>query len=220
MTFSTEHAPRIDTIVLSAAIVVLVGCQTAEDRPAVDPSRDYTIATLSHAMPNRSKGTSTREAKDNSTTLTPTETELAELRAGLIIPIQGVSASELPDTFNEMRGNRRHEALDIIAARGTPVLSAAEGRLLKLFTSKNGGLMVYAADWTDRFILMYGHLDCYADGLTEGMSLQRGQILGYVGTTGNAPSNVPHLHFAIARAGDIHQWWRGAPVDPRPLLVP
>lgn len=146
--------------------------------------------------------------------------DLVRLRIELMVPVPGVSSTELPDTFNDMRGRRYHDALDIPAPRGTPVLSAAEGRLLKLFTSARGGLMVYATDITERFILMYAHLDRYADGLTEGMLLQRGQVIGYVGTTGNAPPHAPHLHFAIAHSHDIRRWWQGTPVDPRPLLAP
>jgi murein DD-endopeptidase MepM/ murein hydrolase activator NlpD len=105
-----------------------------------------------------------------------------------------------------------------MAPRGTPVVSAAEGRLLRLHTSKAGGLMVYAADSTDQFILMYAHLDRYASGLVEGAPLHKGQVIGYVGTTGNAPPNAPHLHFAIARGEPSVQWWKGVAVDPYPLL--
>ena len=92
--------------------------------------------------------------------------------------------------------------------------------MLKLFNSKAGGLMVYAADSTERFILMYGHLDAYQPGLADGQPLRRGQPIGVVGTTGNAPATVPHLHFAIARSADVKQWWKGAPVNPFPLLRP
>ena len=113
-----------------------------------------------------------------------------------------------------------HEALDIPAARGTPVQSAADGRVLKLFTSKPGGLMVYAADASDRFVLLYGHLDRYADGLREGMRLERGKVIGYVGTTGNASAGAPHLHFAILRGRPNVRWWDGVPVNPYPLLIP
>jgi murein DD-endopeptidase MepM/ murein hydrolase activator NlpD len=127
--------------------------------------------------------------------------------------------SELRDTYEAARGERVHEAIDILAARGTPVLSAADGRLLKLFSSRPGGLMVYAADPSDRFILLYGHLDAYAAGLTEGMRLQRGQVIGYVGTTGNAPPDTPHLHFGILRGAPAVAWWEGSPVNPYPLLV-
>ena len=118
-----------------------------------------------------------------------------------------------------MRGSRRHDALDIPAPRGTPVLSAVDGRLLKIHSSERGGLMVYAADATDRFVLLYGHLDRYADGLTEGMPLRRGQVIGYVGTTGNAAPGTPHLHFAILRGRPSVKWWRGTPVNPYPLLT-
>lgn len=149
-----------------------------------------------------------------------TPTELATLAAALVVPVSGVRAADLLDTFNETRdgGTRRHGALDIPAPRGTPVLSAAAGRLLRKFDSKTGGLMVYASDATDRFVLLYGHLDRWADGLVEGQPLARGQVIGYVGTTGNAPPNLPHLHFGIARTRDVARWWTGTPIDPRPLL--
>lgn len=145
--------------------------------------------------------------------------DLAILRSELAVPVQGVPRSALRDTYEEMRGGtRKHEALDIGAARGTPVLAAAPGKVLKLFSSKAGGLMVYAADSTGRFILMYGHLDAYQPGLADGQSLMRGQPLGIVGTTGNAPPTVPHLHFAIARTSNPARWWTGVPVNPYPLL--
>jgi len=139
----------------------------------------------------------------------------------LLLPVQGIESSALHDTYSEMRGggSRAHEALDIPAPRGTPVLSATGGRVLKLFDSKAGGKMVYAADSTERFILMYAHLDAYANGLAEGQPLRRGQVIGTVGTTGNAPPSVPHLHFAIARSNDVKVWWKGAPVNPSPLLA-
>lgn len=138
----------------------------------------------------------------------------------LIVPVRGVEPSQLRDTYDELRGGdtRTHEALDIPAPRGTPVLSATGGRVLKLFDSKAGGKMVYAADSGEHFILMYAHLDSYANGLAEGQPLKTGQVLGAVGTTGNAPPNLPHLHFAIARSNDVKVWWKGMPVNPYPLL--
>jgi len=139
----------------------------------------------------------------------------------LIVPVRGVEPSQLRDTYDELRGGntRPHEALDIPAPRGTPVLSATGGRVLKLFDSKAGGKMVYAADSSERFILMYAHLDSYANGLAEGQPITRGQVLGAVGTTGNAPPNLPHLHFAIARSNDVKVWWKGMPVNPYPMLA-
>ena len=157
-------------------------------------------------------------APNDSNAVRPTPDELAQLASDLIIPVVGVESKDLLDTFDEARGNRRHNALDIPAPRGTPVISATAGKVLRVFSSQAGGLMVYASDPTDRFVLMYAHLDRYANGLADGMPLQRGDTIGFVGTTGNAPPNVPHLHFGIARTSNVGRWWTGMPVDPRPLL--
>ena len=156
----------------------------------------------------------------SSTGVAPTPDELSALAASLVVPVAGVTPAELHGSFNDARGGgtRKHNALDIPAPRGTPVISATAGRVLRLYNSKAGGIMVYAADATERFILMYGHLDRYAAGITEGMPLARGQTIGYVGTTGNAPPNVPHLHFAIARTNNVGRWWTGTPIDPAPLF--
>lgn len=148
----------------------------------------------------------------------PTAAELTELSTALVVPVAGVQPKDLLDTFDEPRGTRRHNALDIPAPRGTAVLSATDGRVRRLFSSAAGGLMVYASDPTNRFVLMYAHLDRYADGLTDTTTLRRGDTIGFVGTTGNAPPNVPHLHFAIARTRDVTRWWSGTPIDPRALL--
>lgn len=160
----------------------------------------------------------TTPGTDTGTLTTPLE--LAALSATLVVPVQGILRSQLRDTYSERRGDHAHEALDILAARGTPILSATDGRLLRLFDSKAGGLMVYATDASERFILLYGHVDRYAEGLTDGMRLDRGQVIGYVGTTGNAAAGTPHLHFGILRGDPAVSWARGAPVNPYPLLVP
>ena len=159
-------------------------------------------------------------AVEDSNAVQPTPEELAQLTSSLIVPVAGVQPKDLLDTFDEARGTRRHNALDIPAPRGTPVLSAVDGRIQKLFTSQAGGLMIYASDPNNRFVLMYGHLDRYADGLEDGAEVRRGETIGFVGTTGNAPPDVPHLHFAIARTTNVARWWTGMPVDPRPLLRP
>jgi murein DD-endopeptidase MepM/ murein hydrolase activator NlpD len=149
----------------------------------------------------------------------PTPADIEALRTELAMPVAGVKPAQLFDSFDEKRGtSRRHEAIDIPAPRGTPVLSAAPGRVMRLFSSKDGGLMIYAADATERFILMYAHLDSYARDLADGATLERGQAIGYVGTTGNAPPDLPHLHFAIARTPNVARWWTGVPVNPYPLL--
>jgi murein DD-endopeptidase MepM/ murein hydrolase activator NlpD len=150
-----------------------------------------------------------------------TPADLALLSSEIAMPLDGVNVAALHSNFDERRGGgtRAHEALDIMAPRRTPVRSAAAGRVLRLFTSAAGGLMVYAADSSERFILMYAHLDGYAAGLRDGSPVARGQVIGYVGSTGNASANAPHLHFAIARSADVTRWSKGRPIDPLPVLV-
>jgi uncharacterized membrane protein len=151
---------------------------------------------------------------------TITADDRALLAREIAMPLDGVDPASLHGNFDERRGGgtRLHRALDIMAPRGTPVHAAASGRVLKLFRSVAGGLMVYAADSSERFIMMYAHLDGYAPGLQDGLRLTRGQLIGFVGFTGNAVATAPHLHFAIARSADVKRWSRGAPLDPLPAL--
>jgi peptidoglycan LD-endopeptidase LytH len=145
--------------------------------------------------------------------------DIGSLRArGLLIPVAGVRRENLVGSFSEARGGRVHEALDIAAPRGTPVLAADEGTVLKLFTSRAGGLTIYMADGSRKFIYYYAHLDAYAPALREGQAVARGQQIGTVGTSGNAPPNTPHLHFAILRNDDMTKWWTGTPLDPYAVL--
>jgi murein DD-endopeptidase MepM/ murein hydrolase activator NlpD len=143
----------------------------------------------------------------------------ADAPRAMIVPVAGVARSAMHDTFNETRGNRRHEAMDILAPTGTPVIATDDGTVKKLFTSKPGGLTVYQFDPDQRFCYYYAHLDHYASGLHEGQLLHRGEVLGYVGTTGNAPKDTPHLHFALIRLDQERRWWKGTYVNPYPLLV-
>jgi peptidoglycan LD-endopeptidase LytH len=138
----------------------------------------------------------------------------------LTMPVAGIDPSTIHDTFNEMRGGdtRRHDALDILAARGTNVVATDDGVVKKLFTSVPGGLTVYQFDPDQRYCYYYAHLDAYATGLHEGQILRRGDLIGYVGTTGNAPKNTPHLHFAVIRLDPDRKWWTGTAIDPYPLL--
>ena len=139
----------------------------------------------------------------------------------IAMPLDSIDPTTLHSSFDDARagGLRRHHALDIMSPRGTPIHSAASGRVLKLFTSIDGGLMVYAADSSERFVIMYAHLDRYAPALTDSTRLVRGQLIGYVGSTGNASESAPHLHFAIARSADVKHWSRGNPIDPLPILI-
>jgi len=137
---------------------------------------------------------------------------------GMVIPVAGVEAKNLIDSFDDMRGGtRRHSALDIMAQRNTPVLAATSGRILKLHNSAAGGLSIYESDPTSRFVLMYGHLESYRSGLREGAAVKRGDIIGFVGSTGNANPLAPHLHFQIMRNDNLKEWWKGTPLNPFPV---
>ena len=138
----------------------------------------------------------------------------------LLLPVLGIKPGQLHNTFKDSRGggSRVHEALDIMAPKGTPVVAAADGKVVKLFTSKPGGLTVYQFDPSEKYAYYYAHLDRYADGLQEGMVLKRGDVLGYVGVTGNSDPNAPHLHFAVVELTPEKQWWKGTPLNPFPLL--
>jgi peptidoglycan LD-endopeptidase LytH len=142
--------------------------------------------------------------------------DIRELRRkSLLIPVNGMKAASLHSTFGDPRGpTRAHEALDILAPRGTPVVAVTDGRVVKLFSSARGGLTVYQFDPEERFCYYYAHLDSYAPDLKEGDAVTRGQTIGFVGTTGNAPPGTPHLHFAINRLGADKRWWEGDPIDP------
>lgn len=135
------------------------------------------------------------------------------------VPVAGVRPEQLVDTFTQARGGGRvHDAIDIMAATGTPVVAAVDGRVVKLFASKAGGITLYQFDTAEEFVYYYAHLQGYAPGIDEGTTLRRGQVLGYVGYTGNANPSGPHLHFAIARLDPDKRWHAGTPVNPYPIL--
>jgi len=137
----------------------------------------------------------------------------------LQLPVEGLKREELQDGFNETRGSdRRHEALDILAPRDTPVLAVDDGTIAKLFLSKAGGITIYQFDPTTTYAYYNAHLSRYAEGLQERAAVARGQVIGYVGTTGNAPPETPHLHFAVFLLTDQKRWWQGTAIDPYPLL--
>jgi murein DD-endopeptidase MepM/ murein hydrolase activator NlpD len=139
----------------------------------------------------------------------------------LLIPVRGVHAGQLVDTYSQARagGRRVHDAIDIMAPRGTPVIAAAGGTVEKLFFSRGGGgITVYVRSPDGQWMHYYAHLDTYAPGLHEGQRLRRGDPIGTVGSTGNASAEGPHLHFAISFMAPNERWWQGRPINPYPLL--
>jgi murein DD-endopeptidase MepM/ murein hydrolase activator NlpD len=142
--------------------------------------------------------------------------------SGLAIPVVGIKSDQLVDTYTKARAgdSRAHDAIDIMAPLGTPVIAAAPGRVEKLFMSQGGGgITAYVRSNDGRWTYYYAHLQSYAPGLAEGQQVKRGQLLGHVGFTGNANPAGPHLHFAINRMNPGERWWQGTPINPYPLLA-
>lgn len=207
---------RVIAIGISFASGALVATLLIDrlDRPVVQTA-PVAIATT---------GTSSLATVPRATAIEAAPLSMAEAigvlaKSDLGIPVRGVKPTDLHDTFNDTRAiGRRHDAIDIMAPRGTEVLAADDGTIEKLFTSKAGGLTIYQFDPTQTFSYYYAHLDRYATGLAEHQPVRRGQRLGYVGSTGNASEDAPHLHFAIARLDTDRSWWKGDPINPYPLL--
>jgi len=132
----------------------------------------------------------------------------------LRVPIDGMDVEALKGGFDEHRGDRPHEAVDVLSPRNTPVHAVENGTIAKLFDSKAGGHTIYQFDPSGRLAYYYAHLEKYADGVHEGQAVAQGEVIGYVGTSGNAPPNTPHLHFAVFELDDSHRWWKGKALDP------
>ena len=198
-----------------AALLALAGCDREPVRTVVIPPLPaQTSAPPPAAAVARLPASAGGPQKED----LPGDGQQLAQRKPLLVPVAGVAPSALVDTYEQARGGRKHEAIDIMAPRGTPVHAVDDGKVVKLFNSKPGGLTVYQFDRKDEVAYYYAHLDRYADGLKEGMPLRRGDLVGYVGVTGNAAPDAPHLHFAMFRLGPEKQWWKGEPVNPYPAL--
>jgi murein DD-endopeptidase MepM/ murein hydrolase activator NlpD len=198
----TWHFMRGETLVTAA--------QSSDPAPAHDPAEPRAVerpGERGEAVPAALTGSAA-----NATAI-----EMLRERH-LKMPVD-VDRDDLRDTFSDARGaSRAHEALDIMAPRHMPVRAVEDGRIQKLFTSKPGGLTIYEFDPTETFTYYYAHLDRYAEDLHEGQMVKRGDVIGYVGSTGNASPDAPHLHFAIFRLTPERQWWKGEPINPYPVF--
>src|SRR5689334_7310277 len=146
-------------------------------------------------------------------------TQITHIDQGLIIPVAGVGSDQLVDTFTASRAEgRTHDAIDIIAPADTPVLAAADGTITKLWQSERGGTTIYQLSADQKMIFYYAHLARYADGLTDGKQVRQGEVIAYVGDTGNAGPGNYHLHFSIAIVSDPKRYWVGTNINPYPLL--
>jgi murein DD-endopeptidase MepM/ murein hydrolase activator NlpD len=174
--------------------------------------------------PNRERNSQTLDSTNSEVVSPPSiDTDaVTALRARhLQMPIDAASVEGMRGQFGDARagGSRGHEAVDLMAPRNTPIHATDAGTIVKLFVSKAGGNTIYQFDRSQRFCYYYAHLEAYAPELHEGQEVEQGDVIGFVGTTGNAPPNAPHLHFAIFRLGAERHWWQGEPIDPYPVFT-
>ncbi|HXG65174.1 MAG TPA: M23 family metallopeptidase [Blastocatellia bacterium] len=205
------------------------GAARVNDRPALaspaategapggapTPSRPVTMPAPPIPVPPADVPPATGEAGAIS------DADLAYLRSrNLLIPVMGISADALRDSFFDPRSEGRiHQAIDIMAPQGTPVLAAADGKIMKLYESDKGGILLYQEDASGPYVYYYGHLMGYADGMVEGRQIRRGEVIAYVGDTGNAGAGNYHLHFGISKMAAPGKWSGGVPINPYPLLT-
>lgn len=190
-------------------LLVIVMLTSASDESASPPALEMAQVAMS---------TPTPKARDPKPPAAPGSELLAGRR--LAVPVQGVKRSQLRDNFNDKRGvGRVHKAIDIMAPWGTPVLAADDGKVAKISSNRAGGLALYQSDSSGRLVYYYAHLAGYAEGLREGQAVKRGDVIGYVGATGNAPDSAPHLHFQVMLITQERRWWGGEAINPYEALA-
>jgi murein DD-endopeptidase MepM/ murein hydrolase activator NlpD len=193
-------------------------------RPALSPSVSTTSANQSSVQsPAQSNTEPTPSLESDQASISPSkDTVLSGSFVGtlkLIIPVVGVKPDQLQDTFTDARAEGRvHDAIDIPAPAGTPVVAAADGEIIKLFQSERGGITIYQLSPDKKLVFYYAHLQRYADGLVAGKFVKQGEVIGYVGDTGNAGAGNYHLHFSISVIADPKRYWEGTNINPYPLL--
>jgi peptidoglycan LD-endopeptidase LytH len=201
------------------AAVLAAGCATSPARepalPGATPPPSPPASAPTAAPPSLADGS----GPDPAGPVTVEDSARVALAGRrLLVPVAGVDAARIPDTFLASRGARTHGALDIMAPRGTPVLSADAGVVLRVSENRAGGLTIYATDPERRLVYYYAHMDRYARDIAAGRSVAPGDTLGFVGTTGNAPRDIPHLHFQVMLMHPEGRYWAGTPVNPLPFL--
>ncbi|MFA4575549.1 M23 family metallopeptidase [Xanthomonas perforans] len=208
-------APEAKVEPSSSAAPVATDRSSASAAPMAAPAAAATAAPMAASAPLSDPAPAGMPAAT-----TPAQPPAAAAPGSdLLIPVEGIGASQLQDTFTDARSEGRvHDAIDILAPTGTPVVAVADGTVEKLFTSERGGLTIYQFEPGGKYCYYYAHLERYADGLAEKQSIKRGQVIGYVGSTGNANPAAPHLHFEIHRLGPEKQWWKGEALNPYPVL--
>jgi murein DD-endopeptidase MepM/ murein hydrolase activator NlpD len=218
--FIVMEALALLLVIFELALYARRGAAPADPAPpeARHSPRASPISGQTPAPPEPPAG---RDTPENRGAAGPVETPGLIKPGALTIPVAGVRPEQLRDTYNETRAEgRTHNALDIMASCGAPVVAAFAGKIIKLFNSERGGVTIYQMDADNRTVYYYAHLARYADGLAEGRLAQQGEVIGYVGDTGNAGPGNCHLHFAIWTVTDPKRYWHGESINPYPLFRP
>ncbi|MFN2481295.1 MAG: M23 family metallopeptidase [Pyrinomonadaceae bacterium] len=193
---------------------------TATPTPSPSLSPSPSVSPTLETSPGASPGATPAASPSPQAATTPASSLPSNSNAQLLIPVAGVRAEQLSDTFTQSRSDGRvHNAIDIMAARGTPVFAAADGTVARLFWSERGGITLYVRGTDEHTIYYYAHLDRYAEGISENKFVRRGDVIGYVGDTGNAGAGNYHLHFAVWTVDDPKRYWSGTDINPYPLLT-
>jgi peptidoglycan LD-endopeptidase LytH len=205
--------------ILGGLLIVLLS--VLQPRAKAVPVADGTPMPMPRTSAPSTLAAESAQLPDSSAIPVPVPIVIAPIQGGVIVPVAGITASDLNDNYLQARGGgtRTHGAIDIMAPRNTPVLAAVDGTIHKLFTSAGGGLTIYQFDQREELVYYYAHLDRYALTVHEGQFVKQGSVIGFVGTTGNAAPDAPHLHFAIEVLPPTKEWWKGTPVNPYPILT-
>jgi len=212
-------------VLLHIAVIYLVGERIVERYTSIIPIEKSSISdpterrSIPTPLPVPQEFADPEEVNSNAAVPAPSPTPLSRSTSGLIIPVVGVRPDQLIDTFTSARSEGRvHDAIDIMAPGGTPVVAATDGEIVKFFDSERGGITIYELTPDKKFVLYYAHLQRRADGISEGMQVKQGTTIGFVGDTGNAGPGNTHLHFSIAAITDPKHFWTGTYLNPFPIL--
>jgi len=212
-------------VLLHIAVIYLVGERIAQRYTSIEPIETGWISdptekkAIPTPLPVPEEFADPEEVNSNVRIPSPSPSSLPASTSGLIIPVAGIRQDQLIDTFSSSRSEGRvHDAIDIMAPGGTPVIAAFDGEIVKFFDSERGGITIYQLTPDKRFVLYYAHLQRRADGITEHMQVKQGTTIGFVGDTGNAGPGNTHLHFSIAAITDPKHFWTGTYLNPYPIL--
>ena len=212
-------------VLVHIALIYLVGERIVQRYTSIVPIEKSSISdpterkSIPTPLPVPEEFADPEEVNSNIAVPAPSAAPLSRSTSGLIIPVVGVRPDQLIDTFTSARSEGRvHDAIDIMAPGGTPVVAATDGEIVKFFDSERGGITIYELTPDKKFVLYYAHLQRRADGISEGMQVKQGTTIGFVGDTGNAGPGNTHLHFSIAAITDPKHFWTGTYLNPFPIL--